>query len=84
MLVLALCSGTEVAAEAFKVIAILLSHADLPAEQVDAAEAQLVRMQAVPWLCLLLKPDMRQQEGVVSTGYTEDALGGCPALHVAS
>jgi len=60
VLVLALCSGTEVAADAFKVIAILLSRADLPAEQVDAAEAQLVRMQAVPWLCLLLKLDVRQ------------------------
>lgn len=44
---------------AFKVIAILLSRADLPAERVDAAEAQLVRMQPVPWLCLLLKPKMR-------------------------
>ena len=44
---LALCSGTQVAAEAFKVIAILLSHADLPAERVNAAEAQLVRMQSV-------------------------------------
>ena len=63
VLVLALCSGTK----AFKVIAILLSRADLPAEQ-------LVRMQAVPWLCLLLKPDMREQAGVVSTGHTEDAL----------
>lgn len=74
MLMLALCSGTEVAAAAFKVIAILLSRADLPAERVDAAEAQLVRMQPVPWLCLLLKPKMRQHEGAVSTGYTEDAI----------
>ena len=59
MLVLALSSGANVAAEAFKVIAILLSPADLPAEQVNAAEAQLVRMQAVPRLCCLLKADMR-------------------------
>ena len=64
MLVLALSSGTKVAAEAFGVIAVLLSHADLPAEQVDAAEAQLVRMQAVPRLCGLLKADMRPFEGV--------------------
>lgn len=31
----------------------------MPAEQVDAAEAQLVHVQAVPWLCLLLKLDVR-------------------------
>jgi len=74
VLVLALSSGTEVAAEAVKVIAILLSRADLPAEQVDAAEAQLVRMQAVPRLCLLFKLDMRHQKGVVITGCTDDAL----------
>ena len=64
MLVLALSLGTKVATEAFGVIAVLLSPADLPAEQVDAAEAQLVRMQAVLRLCSLLKPETRPSEGV--------------------
>ncbi|DBA71601.1 TPA: hypothetical protein ACH3X2_001066 [Trebouxia sp. C0005] len=36
---LVLCLGTKVAKEALKVLATLLLHADLPAEQVDATES---------------------------------------------
>ncbi len=42
--------GVETSVAAFDVIDSLLSHQILPSEQVESAEALLVRMQAVPRL----------------------------------
>lgn len=45
---LVLCLGTKVAKEALKVLATLLLHADLPAEQVDATGAHASYAAIVP------------------------------------
>ncbi len=58
MLVAALDADRAAAMKAFGVLGRLVARTELPAEQVESVEATLVRMQAVPRLCNLLRPDI--------------------------
>ena len=81
-MMMVLGSGRASAMRAFGVFHTLLSD-QMPREQVEAAEAMLVSLQAVPRLCNMLAPDIPGWTGDEKEGEANALLSyalPCPAL----